>query len=423
MFDNPLPFWTIVIGILCNVSCAILGCYLVLRRMSLIGDAISHAVLPGLVIAFVISESRASVPMFLGAMSVGVLTAFLTQTLHRFAGVSRDASMGVVFTTLFALGVVLIRVIPGLDEVHLDPDCVFEGAIEYEAIDPVGPVLMLSGVLVANLVFVVVLWKELKLATFDPALCSSLGFSSALLYYLLMAMVAATTVASFWAVGSILVIAMLIVPGATAHLLTDRFGLMVVIATIVGVVSSIFGYFFASLFDASTAGMMAVVVGVQYALAALFAPRYGVLPRWFRNARLSLHIICDDIVAAVYRWSEGRGVEPMPRAELAEKVPASGWQYAIALWFLGWRRHVEATSDGFMLSNSGKERAAQLVRSHRLWESYLAEHVGIQSDHLHEPALRMEHFVTPEIDRELVDGLANPEMDPHGKPIPKKRPS
>ena len=113
----------------------------------------------------------------------------------------------------------------------------------------------------------------------------------------------------------------------------------------------------------------------------------------------------------------------MPRGELAAKIPATGWQYAVALWFLGWRRDLKATSDGVMMSDVGKERAAGLVRSHRLWESYLAEHVGIQSDHLHEPALRMEHYVTPEIERELVDGLANPETDPHGKPIPKKGPS
>ena len=427
MTEFSIDFWTVVIGILCNLSCALLGCYLVLRRMSLLGDAISHAVLPGIVIAFVLFQSRASVPMFFGAMGVGVLTAFLTQTVHHFARVSQDTSMGVVFTTLFALGVVLLKVIPGMDNVHFDVDCVFAGNIEYEAlhrVDVAGflvprTVLILGIVLVVNLAFMTLLWKELKLAMFDPSLSSSLGFSAGLIFYLLMAMVAGTTVATFWAVGSILVVAMLIVPGATAQLLTDRFGRMMIIAAMVGVVSSIGGYYFAERWDTSTAGMMAVVAGLQYGLALFFAPQYGIVSRWACHLNLAMRISREDILAAVYRWEEQSSGKAMPFSEV-RKVAGGKLAYRAGVWFLKQRRHIVLLREGLHLSEPGKVLAASLIRSHRLWESYLAEHIGLPSDHLHEPAMRMEHFVTPEIEKELIRGLMNPKMDPHGRPIPEQ---
>ena len=229
---SPVAGRIILVGTLTNIACALVGCYLVLRRMSLMGDAIAHAVLPGLVLAFVFSGSMNIVPLFLGAAAVGLLTTFLTQTLHQYGRVPTDASMGVVFTSLFALGVVLLkRYITG---VHFDVACVYEGSLSQAALDTfqfagwelprqlrtVLPVVLL------NLAFILVLWKELKVSSFDAALSSSMGFSATLMHYLLMALVAVTTVASFEAVGSILVVAMLIVPPATAQLLCDRLGRM-----------------------------------------------------------------------------------------------------------------------------------------------------------------------------------------------------
>ena len=162
-----IEFWIVALGILSNVSCALLGCYLVLRRMSLLGDAISHAVLPGLVLAFLFTGSRASLPMFAGAMAVGMLTAFLSQSVHRIAKVSEDTGMGVVFTSLFALGVILIQ-IPGVNQVDLDPSCVLMGQIEFEVLDKVdflglsipSAVKPLAGVLLLNLLFICLLYTS-----------------------------------------------------------------------------------------------------------------------------------------------------------------------------------------------------------------------------------------------------------------------
>ncbi len=243
-----------------NAACALVGCYLILRRMSLLGDAIAHAVLPGLVLAYVFSGSLSLPALYLGAIVTGLLTAALTQTLHRYGGVAEDTSMGVVFTSLFALGVVLIKLFG--HHVDLDPDCVLSGLLELadDNLVNVGGVEVPRGlvtvlpVLGMNLAVILIFWKELLVASFDPGFASAVGFRPGVLHYVLMALVAVTTVASFEQVGSILVIAMLIVPGATAHLLTDRLRTMLATAVVLGVFCAVLGFAAAVWWDVSIAG-------------------------------------------------------------------------------------------------------------------------------------------------------------------------
>jgi manganese/zinc/iron transport system permease protein len=297
-----LPFdtWIVIIGVLCAVACALPGCFLVLRQMSMMGDAISHAVLPGLAVAFMITGSRASITMFAGAVIVGVMTTTFTQWISTFGKVDRGASMGIVFTTLFALGLLLI--VQAADHVDLDPGCVLYGAIELTPLDTLVTLQLdgfaldipraaavLGAVLLINLTVVVLLFKELKISAFDPELSTTLGINAAVMHYLLMTMVAVTTVASFEAVGSIIVIAMLIVPAATAYLLTDRLAVMIVISTLVAALSACLGHFAALTIpplvgfeSTTTSGMMAAASGFLFVLAWLFAPRHGLLARNLR---------------------------------------------------------------------------------------------------------------------------------------------
>ncbi len=298
----PLDSWIVAVGALTAIACALPGCFLFLRQMSMMGDAISHAVLPGLAIAFLITGSRASIGMFIGAALVGVLTALFTQWISKFGNVDRGAAMGVVFTTLFALGLLLI--VRAANHVDLDPGCVLYGAIELTPLDQiliaVGPiqfqvpraVLTLSCVTILNLAFILTFYKELKLSAFDPSLATTLGFNATLMHYLLMTIVAITTVAAFEAVGSIIVIAMLIVPAASAHLLTDRLPVMLVLAAALAAASAAVGHLSALLlppllgFSAtSTSGMMAVVAGVVFLATAVLAPRYGLLRKLFNDNR------------------------------------------------------------------------------------------------------------------------------------------
>lgn len=282
-------FWIILTASLVSICCALLGCFLILRRMALVGDAISHAVLPGIVIAFLLSGTRDSLTMVIGAGVLGVFTTFLIEFFHKKAKLQTDAAIGVTFTWLFAIGVVLISLYAG--KVDLDQDCVLYGEIAYTPLDMIildnGLVLAPKAVVVMSIVFGVILlvlflfFKELLITSFDPAYATSLGFSTALWHYVLMAMVSTTTVASFESVGAILVVALLIVPAATAYLLTDNFKKMLLIACVTGVLASVSGYYLAVIMDGSIAAAIATLSGVIFALAFVFSPTHGLLRKKF----------------------------------------------------------------------------------------------------------------------------------------------
>jgi len=284
-------YYIILTGALVASSCGLLGCYLVLRKMAMMGDAISHAVLPGIVLAYLISGSRDSTVMVIGAAFIGLLTTFLIEFLHRKARLQEDASIGVIFTTLFAIGVILISYFA--ENIDLDQDCVLYGEIALIPLDTwtssfgmdMGPIAMwiAGGVFLTVLCFIGIGYKELFLTTFDPAYAASIGISVTLWHYLLMGMVSFTTVASFEAVGAILVVAFLIAPPATAYLLTENFNKMLLISIVVGTLSSIGGYYLAVVLDASIAGGMSTVAGLIFLITLLFSPSQGVLTKMHRT--------------------------------------------------------------------------------------------------------------------------------------------
>jgi ABC-type Mn2+/Zn2+ transport system permease subunit len=421
--DAQNDLWVIAVAAMTNTACALVGCYLVLRRMSLLGDAISHAVLPGLVVAFVFSGSLSVVPMFLGALVVGLLTAALTQTLHHQVGVPEDASMGVVFTSLFALGVILVK--RYAHRVDLDPDCVLYGLLEFVAFNlvQIGPyelpraMVTIGSVLALNLAVIVLFWKELLVSSFDPALARTMGFRSGLFHYLLMALIALTTVASFEQVGSILVIAMLIVPGAAAHLLTDRLSRMLWIAAGIAVGTAVVGHFAAVRLNTNTAGTMAAVVGLAYLAAALASPRYGILSVLARNLHSSVRVVREDVLAMLYRLEELAIDRALGWHEAVQAV-GGGSLARIALRSLLWRREIHRDGAALRLTETGRSQARLLVRSHRLWEAYLVQRLGLPADHVHEPATRMEHYIDRGLQEKIADAVAQPPIDPHGRNIP-----
>jgi len=425
-----LAWWTIAVGAIVNTSCALLGCYLVLRKLSLLGDAISHAVLPGIVLAFLFA-GRSPAALLLGAMATGLLTTYLIETLHRYAGVGKDVGMGIVALALFSVGVLLLTNFAR--DVHIDASCVLFGEIEYIplktirvfgiTIPSVLPTMLAA--LVAVLAFITLFWKELKLAAFDPALATASGFSAGLMHYALMSMTAVVTVSAFEAVGSILAVAMLIVPPATAFLLTDRLGRMLGWSAAVAVSSSFFGYAAAAAFRTNVGGMSAVAAGVHFAAAVLFAPRHGMLSKSWSALQLSIRIVAEDMAAALYREGEtiaAGGDGPQMNAAALLRRAGNGLTARLALRRLRRSGQVVAASDGRLeLTKQGREAAESIVRSHRLWEAYLVEHFQLPLDHLHEPAERIEHFIGPALQRELAESLPKTDVDPHGRDIPPPR--
>lgn len=278
-------FWIILTGTLVAATCGVLGCFLVLRKMAMVGDAISHSVLPGIAIAFLVSGTRDSLLMLVGAAVLGLITVFLIQTLQN-GGLQSDASIGIVFTALFAVGVIIIS--RNAAHIDLDLDCVLFGEIAYVQWDTLiingydmGPaaVWMLGGVLLIVLLVIGLFYKQFKLCAFDPALAAAVGIPVALFHYLLMGLVSLSTVASFESVGAILVVGMLIVPASTAYLLTDRLSVMMLYSVLIGAVSSAGGYYAAKWLDASIAGAMISVAGLLFVLAFVFSPLHGLVAR------------------------------------------------------------------------------------------------------------------------------------------------
>lgn len=283
-------FYIILVASLVAISCSLLGCYLVLRKMAMVGDAISHAVLPGIVIAYLISNTFNSLAMLAGAMALGILSTFLIEFFHRKGNLQTDASIGVTFTWLFAVGVVMLSFYAG--EVDLDQECVLYGEIALVPFDTLitssgqslGPraLWIISPVLLAILLFIGVGYKGLQLTTFDGAYAALTGVSVLLWHYALMAMVSAVTVASFELVGAILVVAFLIVPPATAYLLTRQLKTMLWLAVIISIACAVGGYYLASWINGSIAGAMATVAGFLFILALIFSPTDGLLTRKLR---------------------------------------------------------------------------------------------------------------------------------------------
>lgn len=424
--------WMVATGAMCALACAVIGNFLVLRRMSLMGDAISHALLPGIVAAFMFTGSRATWPIFIGAAIAGIATAWLAELLRGRAKVDEGAAMGVVFTTMFAIGLILLRQVEGVD---LDADCVLNGLLEPRMLDTmllfgqrVPRVFVTLGVVfLVNLVVVIGLYKELKISSFDPQLATTLGINARLMHYLLMSLTAITTVAAFEAVGPILVIAMLIVPPATAYLLTDRLPVMIGLSLIVAVIAAAVGHVGAITLPAAfgfegattTSGMMATAAGALFLVAMIASPRHGAIAKAVRRVSLEGRILREDVLAILYRNAERSQVAD--RAAVRSQCDVSELQLRRAIRQLQRRDLLTYAGGSMELTDAGRAEATKLIRAHRLWEQYLQDQADVPPDHLHATAERLEHVTDAAMRERLAQQASSMTKDPHGREIPDEK--
>lgn len=358
-----------IVGSLVAASCALVGSFLVLRKMALLGDAVSHAVLPGIVIAFLVTDSRSPLPMIAGAGVLGVVTVFLVGLLNRTRRLYPEASIGVVFPALFSVGVILIS--HYANQVDLDLDCVMFGELAYVPWDVVfwrgasiGPrALWISGsVFLLDLVLVATFYKELKITTFDAGLATTLGFSPVFMHYLLMSLVSVTVVASFESVGAILVVAMLVVPASAAYLLTNRLFSMICLAVVIGTISAVLGYGVSHQYDCSVAGGMVVVAGALFLAALIFSPEHGLVPKRMRDGRLSRRFDAQLLLLHL-----GTGGASLPEAAIRERFRWSSSKTRRVLADLVSSGFIVETPDGLAVTTAGAAAiratgAAGLVR-------------------------------------------------------------
>jgi len=449
---HPWDTWIVITAALAAMSCTLPGVWLVLRQQSMMGDALSHTALPGVVLAFLfgqwlhssgwITEAglAAIEPVLLvsGAMLIGILTAVLTESVQKLGRVEGNAALGVVFTSLFALGLLLIRY--SADNIHLDPDCVLFGQLElavWETVPVFGwdiPLAALTngGLLVLNGILLMLFFKELRIAAFDPELATSLGIGATWTHYLLMGVTAATVVTAFTSVGSILVVAILIVPAACSQIVCDRLPTMIFVSLGIAGASAALGHLmaktlpamifsrlgFPDVLDAGTPGMMAVACGLFFITVLFLSPQNGIIGRFTSRLMLNFKMAKDDVLATLYRFEESQ--RPLPNTPAAVHREAA-WITPLTWKVVLWRLKLTGLISGdetLKLTPTGHHQAALLVRSHRLWESYLHKHFQLEGDSLHESADRVEHFLDRDLQSQLDAELDSPHVDPQGKSIP-----
>ncbi len=279
------------------IACAIPGTFLVLRKMAMISDAISHSILPGLVIGFFLTQDLNSPLLIILAALTGVLTVVMVEKIQQSKMVKEDTAIGLVFPALFSIGVILIA--QYANDVHLDTDAVLLGELAFTPFDrlyiagtDIGPkaLIVVSVILTATLLLLFAFFKELKLSTFDAGMATSLGFSPVIIHYGLMTVASVTTVGAFDAVGAILVVALMIAPPATAYLLTTNLKKMLALACFFGVFAAVSGYWAANALDASIAGSIATMLGLLFFVVYLFAPDKGLIAVLYRERQQRIEV-------------------------------------------------------------------------------------------------------------------------------------
>jgi manganese/zinc/iron transport system permease protein len=435
-FDWTVDAWPLLTAVLVGLGCALVGTIFTLRRAALLGDAVSHSILPGIAAGLLVAgllgrggaeaafgASFAMLWILLGALAAGLSSTAIIEALHRYTRIKPDTALAAVFPAFFAAGVILIEV--AARGAHFDAECVFYGSLETIGEFRKAAPALFSTVLV--LAFFTLGYKELLITSFDPGLARALGLRTRLVDWLLVALLVLVVVSAFEAVGAILVVAFLIIPPATAYLLADRLHHVLFLAALFGMSSGALGSWLTVIlehpaigFETARAPSTAVVAGAQFLAAFLLAPRRGLIAQYRRQLALRRRILDENFLGAVYRQSQAGGDGSRVRLEAV----AGALGYAAAHLRPALRRSrrrgeaVDHEDGSLSLTRAGDSRVEQVIRAHRLWESYMHSEMGAAPDHVHAAADQIEHYLQPALIEELAAILKHPSADPHGKRIP-----
>ncbi|MFK7936189.1 MAG: iron chelate uptake ABC transporter family permease subunit [Saprospiraceae bacterium] len=411
IFQYEWAIRALIASTLVGLMCGVLGCFIVLRNMSLIGDALAHAILPGVVFAFMI-VGYSTIGFFTGSVIAGLLTAVGITWIQHNVKTKNDAAIGIVFTAMFSIGVMGISWISRNEGVHLDlQDFLFGNVLGVSNQD----LYLTAGITVYVLISIVAFYRYLFVTTFQPVIAETMGISVQTIHYFLMLLLSFAVVASLQTVGVILVVAMLITPASTALLLSNKLEKVIVIAAIVGVLSAFLGLILAIVFETTPGPAMAVTATAIYLLAVFFAPERGLVFRYFRKRDLRHKIRWEDTLKQAYRLQQKGNLNP---TALLDKLDFNKKVLQVHLRYLRANNYMEKKT--LHLTKQGEEQANRLIRAHRLWETYLVDQMGLTAEQIHDEAERYEHLLTDEILDEVDRELGFPAIDPHGSPIPTK---
>jgi len=420
-FRDPSLRYALIGSILLGITCGLMGSFIVVRKMALMGDALSHAVLPGVALGFLWNTTKDPVAILVGATVAGLLGTIVVGLITQTTRLKEDTAIGLVLATFFAVGICMVTMIQHLptgNKSGIDKFLFGQAAA-------IGPedIRVMAVVTVVVIALVIVFYKEFLVTSFDPAFARSVGFPAGWFHHGLMLLLAFAVVIALQAVGVVLVSAMLITPAAAAYLLTDRLRHMLILAALLGMAAGVLGAFISFLGNNLPTGpFMVLGSSLAFGLAFLFAPRHGVLRRWLHERSRDHRIQRENTLKAMYHVLEAREFrgENVAIRELAERRHETAEEAKEETTQL--QKHGLVTlhddGNGIVFTPDGWQRACSIVRNHRLWELYLTSEAHLAADHVHEDAEKIEHVLGEEVVMELEKGLRYATKDPHGRSIP-----
>ncbi|MFG0331298.1 MAG: iron chelate uptake ABC transporter family permease subunit [Phycisphaerales bacterium] len=416
-------FHVLVGSALLGVLGGVLGSFALLRRQSLLSDALAHAALPGVCFAFLLTGAREPVPLLVGALVSGLLGALLVLAVVRTSRIKEDTALGIVLSVFFGLGIVLLTYIQ-----HQSPAGSQAGLDKFLFGQPAALTtkdLRVMGVLGAVVLgVVIILYKEFKLISFDTNFAGSLGRPTVLVEVILTGLLVVVIVIGLQTVGVVLMVATLITPAAAARQWTDRLSVMLVLAALIGAGSAAGGAIWSGFANVPTGPAIVLVASALLVVSLFVAPQRGIAWAWFRQRAFRVRIQTENLLKDLYELEERRG-ERTGGVNLADLMGMRGQrpgEIRSLVRRLRRRDFVESMDlERVRLNTVGRAEAEQVIRRHRLWELYLTERMALPSDHVHRDAEDIEHVMTGEMADRLAAQLGDPSVDPHGRAIPPDR--
>ncbi|SFF97505.1 metal ABC transporter permease [Pontibacter chinhatensis] len=406
-------------SVLLATSSAVVGCFTLLRKRALVGDAVAHAVLPGVCLAFMLSGTKNPFILLLGAFVTGWLSLITIDFITSRSRIKEDTAIALVLSVFFGIGILLLTAIQhsgnaaqsGLDKF------LFGKAASLVGED----LIAFSLVAVLLLVTTILFYKELAMLCFDKAYAKTIGYPVRALELLLTTLTVFAVVVGIQAVGVVLMAAMLITPAAAARFWTDKLSLMLVLAALIGAFSGVSGAYVSYTAPAMPTGpWIVLIVSMIAILSFAFAPGKGWVSRLLRQRRNKTLILEENLLKLLYHLGEEKQDFHLPHSlqQILEKRAIPKKQVSAGLSKLRKQGYIEKTPAGWQLTLQGQRRGERVVRLHRLWELYLTQYLQLASDHVHEDAETIEHIITPELEQRLMEELDYPVLDPHSARIP-----
>lgn len=420
-FQYPNIKYVVFGTVLLSISSAVVGCFTFIKKKSLVGDVVSHAVLPGICISFLITGSKNPFFLIIGAFISGWLSIVVMDAIIRNTKIKEDAATGLSLSVFFGIGILLMTFIQhsgnaaqsGLDTFLFGKAAALVGT----------DLLAFSTIAIVVLITVFFFYKEFKLISFDPQFAKVIGLPIKRLEMILTSITVLAVVTGIQAVGVVLMAAMLITPAAAARFWTNELYKMLILSSIFGAFSGVSGAFISySAPSMPTGPWMVMILSIIALFSFFFAPNKGILIRQWKRFKIQKKLLEENLLKAFYRIGENSGdhtlsVETGDIHLIRNFAPS---QLAKGLRKLKTHGYVEKDGETWKLSNEGYEKGKRITRLHRLWELYLTKYLRIAPDHVHEDADTIEHVITPELEARLEKLLEYPKSDPHASEIPVK---